>query len=125
MRAAAKVGLEVAVLPARVDNYVFLCRAGSKTFVVDPTEAEPVLTALRNKDGQEIDFLVTREKKPAHLVEVKWADAELSPHFKRFLPEAPIMRTQVVGQLDQARSFPSGERIEPATQFLSSMTLTD
>jgi predicted AAA+ superfamily ATPase len=80
---------------------------------------------VRNKDGQEIDFLVTHEKTPAHLVEVKWADTVLSPLFKKFLPKAPIKRTQVVGQLKQARSFPSGERVEPATQFLSTVILHD
>jgi len=77
---------------------------------------------IRNKDGQEIDFLVTHENVPNQLVEVKWADGSLSPHFKRFLPEADLKRVQVVGQLGRSKSFPTGERIEPAHKFLSELS---
>jgi len=33
---------------------------------------------IRNKDGQEIDFLITQENQPCKLIEVKWKDASLS-----------------------------------------------
>lgn len=78
---------------------------------------------VRNKDGQEIDFLVTRANKPERLIEVKWADSALSPHFKKFLPEAQLKRVQVVGELKQSKSYPSAERIEPAIKFLSELSL--
>jgi predicted AAA+ superfamily ATPase len=78
---------------------------------------------IRNKEGQEIDFLVTRDKKPLQLIEVKWSDNSLSPHFKRFLPKLPLKRVQVVGQLALSKSFPTGERIEPAGKFLSALSL--
>jgi predicted AAA+ superfamily ATPase len=78
---------------------------------------------IRNKEGQEIDFLITCDKEPQQLIEVKWSDDSLSPHFKKFLPKAALKRTQVVGQLQQSKSFPSGERIEPATKFLSTLCL--
>lgn len=77
---------------------------------------------IRNKDGQEIDFLLTDENVPKQLVEVKWADDSLSPHFKKFLPGVPLKRVQVVGQLGQSKSFPTGERIEPAQKFLSELS---
>jgi predicted AAA+ superfamily ATPase len=78
---------------------------------------------IRNKEGQEIDFLITRNKQPQQLIEAKWSDDSLSPHFKKFLPKAALKRTQVVGQLQQSKSFPTGERIEPATKFLSTLCL--
>ena len=77
---------------------------------------------IRNKDGQEIDFLLTDENVPKQLIEVKWADDSLSPHFKKFLSGVPLKRVQVVGQLGQSKSFPTGERIEPAQKFLSKLS---
>lgn len=78
---------------------------------------------VRNKDGQEIDFLVTRANKPERLIEAKWADISLSPHFKKFFPRAQLRRVQVVGELKQSKSYPSAERIEPAIKFLSELSL--
>jgi len=78
---------------------------------------------VRNKDGQEIDFLVTRANKPERLIEVKWADSSLSPHFEKFFPRAQLKRVQVVGELKQSKSYPSAERIEPAIKFLSGLSL--
>jgi hypothetical protein len=79
---------------------------------------------IRNKDGQEIDFLITHENLPRQLVEVKWADDSLSPHFKKFLPGAALKRVQVVGQSARSKSFPTGERIEPAQKFLSELAFS-
>ncbi len=78
---------------------------------------------VRNKDGQEIDFLITRSNKPERLIEVKWADSSLSPNFKKFFHEEQLTRVQVVGELKQSKSYPSAERIEPARKFLSQLSL--
>ena len=77
---------------------------------------------IRNKEGQEIDFLVTREKQPWRLIEVKWQDDRLSPNFKKFLAAQSLSRTQIVGELAQSKSFPGGERIEPAKDFLANLS---
>ena len=79
---------------------------------------------IRNKDGQEIDFLITHEKRPCKLIEVKWKDANLSRNFKKFLVNEPLSRVQVVGDLAQNKSYPDGERIESAKDFLSNINLT-
>ncbi len=42
------------------------------------------LSYLRDKDGREVDFIVTREKRPWFLVEAKLADTALSPHLAHF-----------------------------------------
>jgi predicted AAA+ superfamily ATPase len=39
---------------------------------------------LKNKDGREIDFFLTKEDKPALMIEVKWSDAERSANFSVF-----------------------------------------
>ncbi len=78
---------------------------------------------IRDKDGREIDFLVTREKCPRKLIEVKWKDASLSPNFGKFLAHEPLSRVQVVAELTQSKSFPTGERIESARDFLSEVSL--
>jgi len=73
---------------------------------------------IRNKEGHEIDFLVTHENKPKQLIEVKWKDDSLSANFGKFLVKEPLRRVQVVGKLAQNKSFPGGERIEAAQNFL-------
>ncbi len=81
---------------------------------------------IRNKDGREIDFLITRNQQPCQLVEVKWADADLSPDFRRFLPsDKSLKRVQVVGELAQNKSFPTGERIESAKDFLAGISFAE
>ena len=81
------------------------------------------LNYIRNKDGQEIDFLVSRQSKPLRLIEVKWKDNSLSPNFKKFLVDKPLSRVQVVGELAQNKSFPGGERIESAIDYLAGISV--
>ena len=88
----------------------------------DVDGADLDLHFIRNKEGQEIDFLVTREKQPWRLIEVKWQDDKLSPNFKKFLATQSLSRTQIVGELAQSKSFPGGERIEPAKDFLANLS---
>ena len=76
---------------------------------------------VRSKDGFEIDFLVTDQQRPQQLIEVKWSDDRLSPNFGKLLAREPLSRTQVVGELTESKSFPGGERIEPAIRFLSEL----
>ena len=77
---------------------------------------------LRTRGGHEIDFLITREKRPHQLIEVKWKDDRLSPNFKKFLAKENPSRIQVVGELAQGKSYPGGERIEPAKNFLGGIS---
>jgi uncharacterized protein len=87
-------------------------------------DGEPFdLHYIKNKDGYEIDFLVTYQKKPHQLIEVKWQDTNLSPNFKKLLADLSIPRIQVVSELAQAKSFSTGERIEDAAEFLVGYTL--
>ena len=106
----------------RLENLV-ACALFKEIHRAQDVDGENVdLDFIKNKDGQEIDFLVTREKQPYQLVEVKWKDASLSQNFKRFLAEQSLKRVQVVGTIEEAKSFPGGERIEPAKDFLAGIT---
>ncbi len=74
---------------------------------------------VRDKDGREIDFLITRDGRPWQMIEVQWKDAAPSANLKRFLATGTARRLQVVGDLAQSKSFPDGLRVEPATHFLA------
>lgn len=80
---------------------------------------------IKNKDGHEIDFHLLKDSKPFELIEVKWGDENLSSNFKRFLGKEKIGRLQVVGELAQDKSYPSGERVLSAKNFLSSHSLAE
>jgi hypothetical protein len=56
----------------------------SKPVKADCFGEELQLCYLRNKDGREIDFLVTRNSTPELMIEVKWSDEKLSGNFKIF-----------------------------------------
>jgi hypothetical protein len=54
---------------------------------------------LRNKEREEIDFLVARNGEPWLPVEVKMTDTDLSPNWKKFAPILPCKRgLQIVYQ---------------------------
>ena len=78
---------------------------------------------IKNKEGQEVDFLITKNKQPYQFIEVKWADESLSPNLKKFLPDSDLQRIQIVGSIKQNKSFPTGERIVCAKSFLTSYQL--
>jgi predicted AAA+ superfamily ATPase len=68
-------------------------------FWTDTGYGEFDLFYLRNKEKQEIDFLIVRDGKPWLPVEVKLADVQPSPNWKKFLPVLPCDRgLQVVMQ---------------------------
>ncbi|MEX2131936.1 MAG: ATP-binding protein, partial [Pseudohongiellaceae bacterium] len=78
---------------------------------------------LRNKDGFEIDFAITRRKQPIMLIEVKWQDDRLSPNFKKLQPNLSKICVQVVGELKRKKTFPGGERMVAAQDFLAELPL--
>ena len=106
----------------RLENLVACALLKEVQRAQDVDGADLDLQYLRTKDGHEIDFLVTREKQPHQLIEVKWKDATLSRNFKKFLATEPLSRIQVVGELAHGKSYPTGERIEPAQAFLGGIS---
>ena len=104
---------------ARLENLV-ACALLKELHRAQDVEGESLdLHYIRDKDGREIDFLITRDRLPWRMIEVKWGDAAPSANFKRFLAAETLQRSQVVGELAQSKSFPDGLRVEPARHFLA------
>ncbi len=78
---------------------------------------------LRNKQKQEVDFLVTRDRRPWLAVECKLADSALHSGFQAFLPRIQCERfAQIVAAPTKRRSVTVGASrglIVSAAQFLA------
>ena len=108
---------------ARLENLV-ACALLKEAHRLEDVEGETLgLHFIRDKDEREVDFVITSNREPQHLIEVKWADTNLSTNLQRFLSDQPLRRTQVVAEMKQAKSFPTGERIVPAREFLTDLRL--
>ncbi len=77
---------------ARFENLVASHLLKSCHTWTDTGEGEFELCYLRNKEKQEIDFLIVRDGIPWLPVEVKLSDTEPSPNWKRFAPMLPCKR---------------------------------
>jgi len=73
-------------------------------------------------DGREVDFVITKNKKPIQLIECKWNDDDISlplQYLKAKFPEAEAWQISAIGKKDYLSK--QGIRICPATQFLTSL----
>jgi hypothetical protein len=110
---------------ARLENLVACALLKEIHYREDCYGENRQLYYLRNKDGKEVDFCIANDKGPMLLVEVKWGDNKLSPHFKVFqnyFPEAK--KVQVVKDLRRDKTYPSGVEIRGAHRWLSSFSLS-
>jgi predicted AAA+ superfamily ATPase len=107
----------------KLENLVACALLKEAHRAMDVEGEELGLHYIRNKEGYEIDFLITRDNQPEQMIEVKWQDDNLSQNFKKFLPEKTLMRTQVVGEIIHKKTYPSGENIIAAEDYLSVLTL--
>ncbi|MBU1398460.1 MAG: DUF4143 domain-containing protein, partial [Proteobacteria bacterium] len=79
---------------------------------------------LRNKDGREIDFLITNNEQPALMIEVKWSDSDRSPNFSFFGKHFnEVRKIQIVKELDREKTYPDGVQIRTAQNWLSGISL--
>jgi predicted AAA+ superfamily ATPase len=82
-----------------------------------PTE----LHYLRDREGREVDFLVTTGKKPWFAVEVKLRETKVAPALLHFTERLAIPYAYQV-TLEAERDFvESGVRVVPASRFLSAL----
>ena len=106
---------------ARLENLVACALIKDVERAIDVDGDEIGLHYVRDKEGREVDFVLVKEGRPRALVEVKWSDAERAPSLRRFFVDDAPGRHQVVGTLERARSFPDGDRVEPAADFLAGL----
>ncbi len=83
---------EVSDPAARFENLVANHLLKACHLWTDTGEGQFELCYLRNKEKQEIDFLIVRDRRPWLPVEVKRADVDPSPHWRRFLPALKCLR---------------------------------
>jgi hypothetical protein len=79
-----------------------------------------------NKYGREIDFLILINNKPSHLIEVKWADNQPSPHFKHFSKFFKrVKMDQLVKELKKEKTYPNGLEIRKVVPWLETLNLAN
>ena len=66
---------------------------------------------LRNKEKQEVDFLVTVNDQPLFLVEAKFSDVALSPNLIKFQNALNIPAIQLVHQQNVARKIKNDKNV--------------
>jgi predicted AAA+ superfamily ATPase len=95
---------------ARFENLVAGHLLKACHFWTDTGEGNFELFYLRNKEKQEIDFLVTRDGDPWLPVEAKLSDPAPSPNWRKFLPMLPCHRAlQLVAEPGAWREHVIGE----------------
>jgi hypothetical protein len=77
---------------ARFENLVALHLLKTCHFWTDTGEGVFDLHFVRNKEKQEIDFLIVRDGEPWLPVEVKMSDTDVSPNWRKFAPMLPCRR---------------------------------
>jgi len=114
IRREGKVYLwDYAIVPdkaARFENLIACHLLKACHFWTDTGEGEFELFLLRNKDNQEIDFLIVRDGLPWLPVEVKYADATPSANWPRFLDMLPCKRAIQIVSSPAWRQHKFGDR---------------
>ncbi len=77
---------------------------------------------LQNKQKNEIDFILTKDRKPYMMIEVKESDTQASANFAYFEKALPgLKKVQLVKNLIQTRRTAQGVLITPLADWLEKM----
>lgn len=110
---------------AKLENLVACALLKEIHFQADCLGEDFQLYYLKNKDGREIDFLVTRAGVPENMIEVKWRDENLSPNFKAFEKYLPNARKlQLVKELKREKTYPDGGEVRSVQDWLAHLSLS-
>ncbi len=106
---------------ARFENLVGLHLLKFCHLLEDAEGHDVTLHYLRDRDGREVDFLVTAGRKPWFAVEVKLSETRVSPALLYFRERLRIPFTYQV-TLEGGRDFvQGGVRVLPAERFLAAL----
>jgi uncharacterized protein len=108
----------------RMENIVALALWRELQLLEDTTGSRIALHYLRDRDGNELDFLAMIDGRPVLLAEVKTGDdtfAKAFWRFGRYFPKTP--KVQVVLDLKRPKEK-EGISMVPAHDFLAGLTLT-
>ena len=79
---------------------------------------------IKNKEQQEVDFLIANEGEPLILIEAKLSDTKPSPVLKKFQSVLKKPAVQLVEKSEGYRMIPNGDQyilVTPAYQWLSGL----
>lgn len=109
---------------ARLENLVANALKKELHFLEDTQGVKGSLHYLRTKDGQELDFLISLDGNPTHLIEVKMSNgkpAQGFQYFSKLFPDAKHL--QVVRNLLRDTSLPNGLLIKQVIPWLAELSL--
>lgn len=91
-------------------------------FWEDTGEGKFELTYLRDKQKNEVDFLIVKNKKPWFTIECKFSDSSLDTQFKRFQSQLKIPHIQLLHKAGHWRKIDDMTWIMSAEYFLNALT---
>jgi predicted AAA+ superfamily ATPase len=108
---------------ARFENMVALELKCATTRLSDLGLGDFSLHFIKNKERQEVDFLLTERNQPLLLIEAKHKDAAPSAALLRFQAELGVPAVQLVEEMDSFRTREEGPGvlIAPACQWLAQL----
>ena len=92
----------------------------------DTTGRNINLHYLRNKEGNEIDFVLTEEDKLSHVIKCKGSDNQPDKSFRVFFEKGNLTAKsylQLIGQKIENKEYPNGLKILNADQWLREINL--
>lgn len=109
---------------ARLENLVACALLKEIQTIEDLTGIKTSLHFLRTRDGIEIDFLITQDENPSHVIEVKTKDDTPASAFKHFAPLFPnAEKIQLVKDLQREKTFLHGLSIQNVVSWLKDVNL--
>jgi len=107
---------------ARFENAVATMLHAHCLFQADALGKDTELRYIRNKDGNEVDFVLTDRDIPTHFVEAKWQDPKPARYLMKLAKAFPEADTiQLVRHL-RHRHHTAGVWIEPAATWLAALS---
>ena len=109
---------------ARLENMVALELWRAVTNWNDLGYGEFSLHFLKNKEKQEIDFLIANGRKPLLLIEAKLSEHQPSPALRKFQSALNVPAVQLIGEDEGFRKLSNDRQtilVAPAYQWLSGL----
>ena len=107
---------------AKIENLVACALLKELHFREDVKGESWELFYLRNKDKQEVDFLISKDDKPFCLIEVKTSLDQVSKGLSYFSKQFPkIKKIQLVLNLKKEKTFPNGIEIRKLIPWIKKM----
>jgi len=106
---------------AKLENLVACALLKEIDYCNDAIGIELSLHYIRKKSGEEVDFLITKDRKPWRLIEVKHGDSNFSPHLLKFAEFLGLKGgIQLVRQAERERTIPGEFQVLRTANWLKS-----